>query len=81
VQNRASYSLRPPNPKLDTLKIKGQQWTFPEKDYDYSDVDPTFELGNEIETFNYAGLVKVILSDGIPRIVEDEDAEDSNTDS
>jgi hypothetical protein len=46
-----------------------------------NDVDPTIEFGDQIQTFNYAPLVKVIPSDGIPRIVEDEDAEDSNTDS
>jgi hypothetical protein len=37
-------------------------------------------LGNEIETFNYVQLIKVIPSDGITRIFEDEDGEDSFTD-
>jgi hypothetical protein len=34
-------------------------------------------LGDEMETFNYVPLVKLIPSDGITRIFEDEDSEDS----
>jgi hypothetical protein len=40
-----------------------------------------FELGDEIQTFNYAPLVKVKSLNGISRIVEVEDADDSYTDS
>jgi hypothetical protein len=64
--------------------MKSEQWRFSKNDNDEScdnDVDPAFEFGDEIETFNYARLLKVIPSDGITRIVEDEDAEDSYTDS
>jgi hypothetical protein len=58
-----SFFLRLQNPKHIIRKIKGEQWRFPENDNNDSDVDSTFELGDEIETFNYAGLVKVIVSD------------------
>jgi hypothetical protein len=45
-----------------------------------NDVDQGFELEDEIETFNYVRLVKVILSGAIPIIVEGDDADDSYTD-
>jgi hypothetical protein len=45
-----------------------------------SDVDLLSELRDEIQTFNYAPLVKVIFWSGIPRIVEDKDVDNSYTD-
>jgi hypothetical protein len=57
-------------------------WFF-ENDNDKSgdgDVDPSFEFGDEIETFKYTPLVKVIYLSVISRIVEDENTKDSYTD-
>jgi hypothetical protein len=36
-----------------------------------SEVYPEFELGDKIETLNYAKLVKIERLDGIPRTVKD----------
>jgi hypothetical protein len=53
VVNKKNNFHHPPKLKHLGRKIKGEQWRFPENDNDNSDDDPTFELGNKIETFNY----------------------------
>jgi hypothetical protein len=50
------------------------------KDYD-SDADPELKFGDNIQTFNYAKLIKVKPYQGRQRIVEESDEEDSYTDS
>jgi hypothetical protein len=42
--------------------------------------DPVFEFGDEIQTSNYAPLIKVNFLNGITRIVEDEDPDDNYAD-
>jgi hypothetical protein len=78
------YYLRPCEAKPErTRKLYGDEWRYPDSLFTEPSTEPydpadhsDFELGNEIETFDFKKLIKVKPYKGRKRIYEESEGED-----
>jgi hypothetical protein len=85
LRDKTDYSFRPRKLKPEPApKIYGDEWRFRDNVSDElsdSDVNSEFDLGDEIQTFNYKKLRKLKPYQGRKRMFEESEGEDSYTDS
>jgi hypothetical protein len=83
------YLLRPHDRRLEfNKKLYGDEWRYPDSLFTDPPTEPydpadhsDFELGDDIQTFKFEKLKKVIPYRGRKRIYEESEGEDSYTDS